>query len=227
MNQWHAFDFENFELIDISQPVEEKTACFPGDVPFKRNVTVTYADSNVINLTSFTMSPHVGTHADSPIHIYGEMSSGIDMASSLPLDAFMGPAQVVDLADCFEPISSKHLYEKVDKNAELAPRLLFKTRHQIRYDVFEKDYASFTPELVEELQRRNVKLLGIDTPSVDHTESKGLETHHAMHKHKMTWLENLDLTGAAAGNYILVALPLKMTELEASPVRAVLLRNKK
>ncbi len=221
------FDFDNFEIIDISQPVEEKTACFPGDVPFKRNITVTYANSNVINLTSFTMSPHVGTHADSPIHIYGDMHSGKDMAASMPLASFMGACQVIDLTDMTELISSKHLYSRVDKREKLAPRLLFKTRHQIRYDVFEKEYASFAPELVEEVQKHNVKLLGIDTPSVDPTESKGLETHHALHKYKMTWLENLDLTGAEAGHYILIALPLKMTELEASPVRAVLLRNKK
>lgn len=229
MHQWQPFgfiDFENCEITDISQPVEEKTACFPGDVPFKRNITVSFAESNVINLTSFTMSPHVGTHADSPIHIYGEMNSGEDMAASMPLSSFVGPCQVINLADCYEPITSKHLYSRTGRDEKLAPRLLFKTRHQIRYNVFEKEYASFTPELVEELHKHKIKLLGIDTPSVDPTESKGLETHHALHKHKMSWLENLDLTGVEEGHFILVALPLKLTELEASPVRAVLLRNK-
>lgn len=39
----------------------------------------------------------------------------------------------------------------------------------------------------------------------------------------MVWLENLDLTAVEEGVYELVALPLKLTELEASPVRAVLL----
>ncbi len=221
-------DFENFELIDISQPVESKTACFPGDVPFSRNITLSYADSNVINLTSFTMSPHVGTHADSPIHIHGDMHKGEGMASQLPLQAFMGQAQVIDLADCFEPITSKHIASLVSSldRSKLAPRLLFKTRHQIRYDVFENNYASFTPDLVEELQKHQVKLVGIDTPSVDHSDSKGLETHHALHKYKMTWIENLDLTHAKAGYYTLIALPLKLTELEASPLRAVLLKKK-
>ncbi len=221
-------DFDNYDIIDISLPVDSKTACFPGDIQFSRNITCTYNDSKVINLSSFTMSPHVGTHADSPIHIYGEMDKGEGMASQLPLQAFIGHAQVIDLADCFEPITSKHIASLVSSldRTKLAPRLLFKTRHQIRYDVFENNYASFTPDLVDELQKHQVKLVGIDTPSVDHSESKGLETHHALHKYEMSWLENLDLTQAKAGYYTLIALPLKLTELEASPVRAVLLKKK-
>ncbi len=219
-------DFDNVEVIDISQPVETKTACFPGDVPFSRQITVTHEDSKVINLTSFTMSPHVGTHADSPIHIYGDMASGVGMASALPLEYFMGACQVIDLADCFEPITSKYLYSRMDKNEKMVPRLLFKTRHHIRYDKFEDNYASFTPDLVEALQEHQVKLIGIDTPSVDHSDSKNLETHHCLHKYKMTWLENLDLTRAKAGFYSLIALPLKFTELEASPLRAVLLKKR-
>jgi len=221
-------DLDNYDIIDISQPVDTKTACFPGDVPFSRNITCTYADSKVINLSSFTMSPHVGTHADSPIHIYGDMQQGEGMASQLPLGAFLGQAQVIDLADCFEPITSKHIASVASAldRSKLAPRLLFKTRHQIRCDIFEDNYASFTPDLVEELQKHQVKLLGIDTPSVDHSSSKGLETHHALLKYKMTWIENLDLTNAKAGYYTLIALPLKLTELEASPLRAILLKQK-
>ncbi|MDX2107420.1 MAG: cyclase family protein [Candidatus Melainabacteria bacterium] len=221
-------DLDNYDIIDISLPVDSKTAAFPGDIQFSRNVTLTYADSNVINLSSFTMSPHVGTHADSPIHIYGDMDKGEGMASQLPLGAYMGQAQVIDLADCFEPITSKHISSLVSSldRSKLAPRLLFRTRHQIRYDVFEDNYASFTPDLIEELQKHQVKLVGIDTPSVDPSDSKGLETHHALHKCKMSWLENLDLTHAKAGFYTLIALPLKFSELEASPVRAILLKNK-
>ena len=110
-------------------------------------------------------------------------------------------------------------------------RILFKTAKVIRYDVFEDHYAHFTPGLIEELAKRGVVLVGLDTPSVDAVDSKTLETHHALLSAGMSWLENLDLTGVSVQHhqpqdYFLVALPLKLMELEASPVRAVLLKPK-
>ncbi|MDZ4833807.1 MAG: cyclase family protein [Candidatus Melainabacteria bacterium] len=212
------------KIIDISQPVGAKTACFPGDTPFSRNVTLTVEQSGCVNLTSLTMSPHVGTHADSPVHIKGDLQDlSAGMASHLPLEAYLGPCRVIDLAPLHDGITAKHFLEKIASIEELPPRVLFKTRHQIRYQVWEDDYAYLTVELVAALHERGVKLTGLDTPSVDHVDSKTLETHNKLDKCGLVWLENLDLSDVMEGNYFLVALPLKFTELEASPVRAVLL----
>lgn len=210
-------------IIDISQPVDSKSACFPGDTPFSRHITVTHKDSGVINLTSLTMSPHVGTHADSPVHIKGDMHENQGMASQLPLDAFIGPARVIDLAPYESGISAEQFLSKVSKLETVPRRILFKTCHQIRYQVWEEKYAFLTVELVEALHSKGVGLVGIDTPSVDHTQSKNLETHHKLDELSFVWLENLDLTQVEEGNYFLVAPPIKFVELEASPVRAVLL----
>jgi arylformamidase len=212
------------KIIDISQPVGAKTACFPGDTPFSRNVTLTVEQSGCVNLTSLTMSPHVGTHADSPVHIKGDMDDlEGGMAADLPLEAFIGPVRVIDLAPLSEGISAKHFLDKVAMIDELPSRILFKTCHQIRYQIWEEKYAYLTVELVDALHEKRVKLTGLDTPSVDHVDSKTLETHHKLDEYNLVWLENLDLTAVEEGNYFLVALPLKFTELEASPVRAVLL----
>lgn len=216
--------FPNYSrIIDISLPVDSKSACFPGDTPFSRNVTVSYKESGVINLTSLTMSPHVGTHADSPVHIKGDMDENKGMASQLPLDAFIGPVRVIDLAPYEGGISAEQFLSKVEKLDRVPPRILFKTCHQIRYQVWEENYAFLTVELVEALHSKGVMLVGIDTPSVDHTQSKNLETHHKLDELNFVWLENLDLTAVEEGNYFLIAPPLKFVELEASPVRAVLL----
>ena len=67
-------------------------------------------------------------------------------------------------------------------------------------------------------------LVGLDTPSVDHIRSKELATHNVLDRHGLVWLENLDLRAVEEGEYFLVALPLKFMDLEASPVRAVLLK---
>lgn len=214
-----------FKIIDISQPVTSKSACFPGDVPFSKKITVSYEDSNVINLTALTMSPHVGTHADAPIHCYGNLEEGHDTVGEMPLQPFIGPAVVVDLSPLVEAISVEHFRETIEGLPDFPHRVLFKTAKKIRYDVFEENYSYFAVEAVKYLAERGVGLIGIDTPSVDHVGSKSLDAHAALIAAKMCWLENLDLTNVEPGEYFLVAAPLRFMELEASPVRAILIES--
>ncbi|HEY9713711.1 MAG TPA: cyclase family protein [Chroococcales cyanobacterium] len=211
-----------YRFIDISQPVTSTTACFPGDVPFSRQITVSHKESNVINLTALTMSPHVGTHIDAPVHVRGTMESGEETVGALPLAPFFGPVTVLDLAPCDGAISAAMVAEKLTSGAPIE-RLLIKTANQIRYHVFEEKYAYFATDLVAWMAEQGIVLAGLDTPSVDHTQSKTLDAHHHLLKHNIVWLENLDLTDVVAGEYLLVAFPVKFMELEASPVRAVLL----
>ncbi len=145
------------------------------------------------------------------------------MAGDLPLDAYVGPVCVIDLAPYTGGISARHFKDTVAGRTDLPSRVLFKTCNQIRYHIFEEDYSYLTVELVEALNQMGVRLTGLDTPSVDHVNSKSLDAHEKLDQFKMVWLENLDLTDVTGGDYFLIALPIKFTELEASPVRAVLL----
>ena len=228
-------------IIDISQPVSASTACFPGDVPFSKNVTVDYSESKVINLTSFTMSPHVGTHADAPVHIKGSLIAGGDKgcdqivnlaekldsttAGAMQLDPFIGRVYVMDLAPHTGPITGSVITDQLADIAqdEEVRRVIFKTRSECKPHLFELDYSYIGEDVAEKLGELGFVLTGLDTPSVDHTESKNLATHHTLDKYKLCWLENLDLSQVEEGEYHLIALPLKLIELEASPVRAVLL----
>lgn len=215
-------------LIDISQPVRGNSAAFPGDTPFKREIVLTYEQTNVVNLTSLTMSPHVGTHVDAPSHIKGDMSIESDLVGHLPLEPFIGPALVLDLSPTLEGLTWGIVEEKLKvlgiAEEKLPPRILFRTQKKIRYEVFEDDYSFFTTDLVQQLSSRGVRLMGIDAPSADHIKSKTLDAHHELDRAGMTWLENLDLTETTEGEYYLIAFPIKFMELEASPVRAVLLQ---
>jgi arylformamidase len=208
-------------IIDISQPVEEATACFPGDTPFSRKITCTYEDSKVINLTALTMSPHVGTHADAPVHIKGSLANQGDIkAGNLALAPFIGPALVLDFAPTTEAITRVMVEEKLqamhfageESELRLPGKILLKTQSSCNYKTFAQRYSYIAEELV-----------GLDTPSVDDINSKNLPTHQVLDQAAMVWLENLDLSQVDGGLYFLLALPLKFMELEASPVRAVLL----
>jgi arylformamidase len=169
------------------------------------------------------MSPHIGTHIDAPGHIKGDLSDKSELVGSMPLEPLIGEAYVVDLAPCNGAISWTMVENKLSALSSLPSRILFRTQSKIRYEVFEEEYSFFATDLVEELHKRNVKVLGIDAPSADHIRSKTLEAHHELDRYNMIWLENLDLTQVREGRFVLIAFPLKFMELEASPTRAVLL----
>jgi arylformamidase len=72
------------------------------------------------------------------------------------------------------------------------------------------------------LASRGVVLVGTDAPSLDPQDSKTLDAHHAVRTHRMAILEGVVLDAVPEGDYELVALPLKLAGMDASPVRAVL-----
>jgi arylformamidase len=84
------------------------------------------------------------------------------------------------------------------------------------------DFASLSPQLIDDLYHHGVRLIGIDTPSVDPFDSKALEAHQAFARNDMAMLEGLVLDGVDEGEYELIALPLRISGADASPVRAVL-----
>jgi len=201
-------------IIDISPPISERLAVFPGDEPYRRNADLAIERGDPVRLTSIRATLHLGAHADAPSHCQ-QGGAAID---ALPLDLYYGPCQVVQVAvrpgarihprDVAEPIES--------------PRVLFRTDTCIDPERFDEAFASLSPELVEHLHRRRVRLVGIDTPSIDPFLDPVLESHQAVARLGMVNLEGLVLGHVDPGFYTLVALPLRLTGAEASPVRAVL-----
>jgi arylformamidase len=218
----------NFEIIDISQPVNSRTACFPGDVPFSRDVIVNYNESKIINLSTMTTSPHVGTHADAVSHIKGSMEDTAGNIGAAPLQPYIGHCLVVDVSPMSAgAITAESLRPYIGRAMALdlgVQRVLIKTQEKIDYEKWQDDYPYLSVGAVKWLNSLGTVLVGLDTPSMDQVNSKTLSTHNALEERHMYWLENLDLTRVESGPYFLMAAPLKFMELEASPIRAVLLR---
>jgi arylformamidase len=84
------------------------------------------------------------------------------------------------------------------------------------------DFAALAPELVDGLHARGVRLIGVDVPSVDLFDSKDLPAHKRFLANDMAILEGLALRDVPAGEYELIALPLRLVGFDGSPVRAVL-----
>lgn len=202
-------------LRDISVLVRAGTPEWPGDTPYSCAWPWRIGRGESVNVSAISMSPHVGTHADAPIHV----RDGWAGADSLPLDAFHGAASVVGLEDAPALVDAEWLVRRIPPRVE---RLLLRTGRTIAGGRFPDAWPALTPDCVVSLLGRGLRLLGVDCPSVDERESKTLDAHHALFGGGACILENLDLRGVGDGEYVLTAYPLKLDGLDAAPVRAVL-----
>jgi arylformamidase len=205
-------------IYDISPLISERIAVFPGDVKFTRNMAMSFEKGDHLQLSSFQTTNHLGAHTDAPNH-YRAGLSGIDERA---LSIYMGRAQVIRVTvDKGERILPKHISGKKIS----APRVLFHTGTFPDPNQWNSDFAALSPELIHQLANEGVKLVGIDTPSIDPENSKALESHQAVADHNMAILEGIVLTKVPEDQYTLIALPLKIEGADASPVRAILLKN--
>lgn len=209
----HTWGMKN--CIDISPTLSTDTAVFPGDQAFELTNLLSYESGDHIALSYLKSTVHLGSHADAPSH-YGKGEANI---AAVDLSYYMGLAQVVEV----KAEAGARLYPSDLKSDVQAPRVLFKTGSYPNSDQWTPTFNSLSPELVNFLAEKNVRLVGIDTPSIDPADAKELITHLAVLKNKMAILEGLILKDVPEGLYILIALPLKLQDAEASPVRAVLL----
>jgi arylformamidase len=106
-----------------------------------------------------------------------------------------------------------------------APRLLLKTGVWKDSKVFPDWIPVIAPDVAGWLGKQNVKLLGLDLPSVDTIEAKILVNHHALEAAEIAIVESLDLSDIGAGTYHFSALPLRISGGDAAPVRAILWRD--
>lgn len=201
-------------IYDISPPLSARLAVWPGDTPLTREVLCDMHRGDNLTLSTVRSTVHLGAHADAPSH-YGLDAATIDERS---LDYYLGPCQVIPVA---VPPRSRITPAQLPARIE-APRILLATGTYPDSERFNEDFAALAPELVEHLHRQGVKLIGIDTPSVDLFDSKDLPSHRQFLRYDMAILEGLVLHGLPAGVYELIALPLKLVDCDASPVRAIL-----
>ncbi len=168
-----------------------------------------------VNVSALTLSPHVGAHAeDAPLH-YADGAASI---GAVELEPYLGRCRVI------HAIGRRPLVTVADLEraaADLPPRVLVRT-NQRAPTAWTDDFAAYAPEAIDWLAALGVRLVGIDTASVDPADSKTLDSHQRLLRHDLRVLENLVLDDVPEGDYELIALPLKLITADASPVRAVL-----
>jgi arylformamidase len=200
-------------IYDITRPISPSTAVWPGDAPAKLGWTARKSQTGSVNIGSISMSTHTGTHVDAPLH-YDDAGHSVDRYD---ISVFVGRAHVWSAPEV-DVLLPQHL-----PFLEGVERLLIKTAASGRpHDVWSDDFMSFAPETISALGRMGIVLIGTDGPSYDPAESKNLPAHHALANAGIANLENLWLSEVKDGVYMLVALPLRLSGMDASPIRAIL-----
>jgi arylformamidase len=207
------------EWIDISVPLSNGMASWPGDEPFQHEQILHLERGDVCNLSKLTTTAHIGTHMDAPCH-FVKGGAGID---KMPIDATIGRARVIGIED----------REKI-RIAELEPhgirageRILFRTCNsecEWHAEEFRTRFVYIPQDTARYLASTGLRTIGIDYLSVGGFESDSAETHEALLGAGIWIIEGLNLGAVEPGEYELVCLPLKIAGGDGAPARAVLRR---
>ncbi|NOT08465.1 MAG: kynurenine formamidase [Gemmatimonadales bacterium] len=201
-------------IYDISPPISPSLAVWPGDTPPSREVLLDLARGDSVTLSTLRATVHLGSHVDAPSH-YGRDGRTIE---AQPVERYIGPCEVMRVPVARGATVTPGLLPRPPRE----PRLLLSTGTYPDTERFNEDFAALSAELIDQLHTAGVRLIGVDTPSVDLFSSKELPAHGRCLAHDMAILEGLVLDAVPEGRYELIALPLKLVGFDASPVRAVL-----
>ena len=201
-------------LWDISPPVGPDSPVFPGDAAYQQHWAATLAADCPVNVSTISLSPHTGAHADAPLHYSADGAA----VGALALEPYLGPCRVIHAIGVGPLLLRQHLSHAWQA---LPARVLVRTYAQ-QPPGWDPQLTAFAADTVHALADAGVLLIGIDTASIDPATSKTLPSHQVIRQRGLRVLENLCLDDVAEGDYELIALPLKLMTADASPVRAVL-----
>jgi arylformamidase len=202
---------EEKKIFDLSVEIA------PGTITWENESTpvierVSFIEKDGYNLSRLAFLTHTGTHIDAPLHLI----EGGDAIDRFPLDALVGPVQVVDARGVEREIDADLVGRALVNGCE---RVIFATRSSELWSRprFSHDFVGVSVEAASLLVERSVRLVGIDYLSVG-----SIEAHLELLSHGVVVLEGLDTTGVRAGRYELAALPIRVAGVDGAPARAVL-----
>jgi arylformamidase len=206
--------------IDATATLDSATTpVYQGDAPMSFQFLRDMRRGDPLTLSVFSLGAHSGTHVDAPMHFV----AGGAPVDQLALDALVGPARIIQIADSVQAIDAAELNRHPWTGAE---RVLFRTRSTERgwmsSAVFHRDFAYIAPDAAQLLADAGVKLIGVDYISAEQFGAPAPLTHRILLGRGTPIVEGLDLSDAPAGDYDLVVLPMKVRGHEGAPARAIL-----
>ena len=193
-------------FIDLTRSFPEPALTYPGDcVPEYQQ-----SRRDGYRVSVLTASSHSGTHIDSPAH-YIEDGVTIDR---IPPETFIGPVRIIDLACRRSAIRPDDLAPWVDTERRIIKTGFFEKT------LFDPEYAFFDEDAAELVAASGIRVIGIDSPSIEAYRGTG-DVHRRILGAGIPVIEYLDLSRVSAGDYYMIALPLKITDGDGAPARVI------
>ncbi len=206
------------KLYDLTHPIRGGMTAYPGDPPVRIEP---WPDAAPWQVSAVCLGSHTGTHIDAPRHI-GPTGRPL---SDFPIDSFAGPGIILDAAGAREsqPLVPDLLSQRP---GAMAPGTIVLIR--TGWDRYWTDDQYFRHPfigagLAESLARHGVKLVGIDTLSIDSSIDGGSAAHRALLGANILVVENLcRLTRLSpSATYEFLFAPLALDQSDGAPVRAL------
>lgn len=201
-------------VLDISIPLQEGMITYPNNTPFSKQQKNTPHST----ISEITMGSHTGTHYDFPTHV---IASG-KISDAFNLDIFFQECMVLDMTMCETKVDVKDLEKK---NISTRIVLLKTTNSQRGFRKFYPEYVYLTSEAANYLVALNLDIVGIDFISIKGRAETSNDAHTNLLAKNVLILEGIDLSTVAEGKYFFSGLPLKITNTDGAPTRAVLIDN--
>lgn len=211
------------KVIDLSHRISEKMEVYPGDEP-PRVELIRQHSSDGYQVTRITMNSHTGTHVDTPAHFFENQADVV----TTPVNHFVGKGHVINLRG--KNFSKKSLSDFFDGFFHTKSNVLYTTDFLLIYTGWDQywnepayylNFPVIPTSVIKYLTSFSIKGIGLDTPSLDSADSKEFENHRLWLGSGKVIIENLtNLDQLIDKQFIFVALPLKISHGDGSPVRA-------
>ncbi|CAN5602421.1 cyclase family protein [soil metagenome] len=198
-------------IIDLSVQLTENTPVYPGDPKPEIKTAGTFAEQGYLDHSVF-MGMHNGTHIDAPAH----MLEGAKTLDEFPVDTFVGRCRCILVKDY-----QFSLEEVQSADIKAGDIVIFNTGMSQRFNDPEyfTDYPAMSEDIARWLVGRGVKMVGVDTCSVDN--QPGFPVHKILLGSNIPIIENLtNLESLAGAECTIYALPIKFN-LDAAPARVI------
>lgn len=238
-----ALALPSSNVVDLTHPFNEETIYWPTAEGFERTVTSSgqTEEGYYYEAGAFSSAEHGGTHVDAPVHFW----EGAHAVDEIPLDRLMGRAVVIDVTDHVEANPDYRItaddvqsWESEHGPVPDGAIVLFRTGFGEYWPDPERylGTAEKGPEAVSDLhfpgldpqaaqwllENRNVRAVGIDTPSIDYGQSTRFETHQRLFERNVPAFENVaNLDELPERGAVVVALPMKIQDGSGAPLRIV------
>lgn len=231
------------KMIDLTHTFDESTIYWPTEDGFQllREAAGVTEQGYYYAANRFMCAEHGGTHIDAPIHFF----AGGQTVDRVPLTRLLGPGACVDVAqkctsnrDYQVTVEDFQAWENANASS-LEDRIILIHTGFGRYWPDREQYLGTAEQgkaAVAKLHfpgldaaaadwlvtRRRIRMVGIDTASIDHGQTTNYPTHQRLFRDNVPALENVaSMDGLPPTGFTLIALPMKIGGGSGAPCRVV------